>query len=269
MIRTNWHTHTERCGHAAGTDEEYVEAAVRAGFRTLGFSDHAAYRTPQPTERMNITQVEEYKSSILALKEKYRGQIDIYLGMEVEYYPSEWETLRQYRESLDYCILGQHNLEMDRRSSYGVIERDELMEYTELLAKACEHGLCDYIAHPDVVLWSYPYMDGSVREAAEKIADISLHYNMPLEINCGSGVLHGKKKYPDGERYGYPTRPFFEVFAEKGCPLIIGLDIHNPKLFLTDKYLDRAMSVLDGLDCNILYDFDLVSAAKERKKTFF
>lgn len=269
MIQTNWHTHTARCGHAIGTDEEYVQAAIQAGFKTLGFSDHAPYLTPYTPERMNYDQLEDYKSSILSLKEKYKGSIDIYLGMEVEYYPSEWEQLSEYRRTLDYCILGQHNLEIDHRSSYGIRSRDELKEYTDRLAGACEHALCDYIAHPDVALWSYPYMDGSVTEAAERIADLSLHYNMPLEINCGSGVSNGKKRYSDGERYAYPTRAFFEVFAKRGCPLIIGLDVHNPRVFLTDVYLERALSVLDGLDCNILYDFDLVKAAEKRKKEFF
>ncbi|MCR4951799.1 MAG: histidinol-phosphatase [Solobacterium sp.] len=269
MIKTNWHTHTARCGHAVGTDEEYVQAAIQGGIRTLGFSDHAAYLAPFPSERMDYEQVEEYKASVLSLKEKYKDQIDIYLGMEVEYYPTEWEQLSEYRRTLDYCILGQHNLELDGRSTYAIMGKDTLYEYCELLAGACEHALCDYIAHPDVALWSYPYMDSSVTQAAERIADISLHYNMPLELNTGSGVHSGKRRYPDGERYAYPTRQFFEVFARRQCPIIIGLDVHDPKLFLSDTDLNRARSVIEGLDCRILYDFDLVSAAKERKKLFY
>jgi histidinol-phosphatase (PHP family) len=82
MIKTNWHTHTFRCGHAKGTDEEYVLAAIKAGVRILGFSDHAAYETPNSRERMRMEQVDEYASSIRSLKEKYVNQIDIYVGME-------------------------------------------------------------------------------------------------------------------------------------------------------------------------------------------
>ncbi len=48
MIKANYHTHTARCGHAIGTDEEYVQTAIQAGLKTLGFSDHAAYPTPCP-----------------------------------------------------------------------------------------------------------------------------------------------------------------------------------------------------------------------------
>lgn len=38
---TNYHTHTTRCGHAEGTEEEYILTALRCGFKVLGFSDHA------------------------------------------------------------------------------------------------------------------------------------------------------------------------------------------------------------------------------------
>ena len=40
MIRNNYHTHTFRCGHAIGNDEEYVIEAIGMGLHTLGFSDH-------------------------------------------------------------------------------------------------------------------------------------------------------------------------------------------------------------------------------------
>ena len=44
---TNYHTHTTRCGHAEGTEEEYILTALRCGYKVLGFSDH----TPWPTRR--------------------------------------------------------------------------------------------------------------------------------------------------------------------------------------------------------------------------
>ena len=269
MIKTNWHTHTARCGHAYGTDEEYVQAAIRGGLKTLGFSDHAAYTTPYPPERMDIEQVPEYIASIRSLKEKYKNQISIHLGMEVEYYPSQWETLSYYRREMEYLILGQHQLELGAGSVYGIRDPQRLKRYVDALEGACYHGLCDYIAHPDVVLYSYPVLDGSVREAARRIADISLKYDMPLELNCGSGVRYGKQHYSDGDRYAYPVRIFFEEFARRHCPIVIGLDIHNPQLFLEERDLNRALSVIEGLDCNIIEDYDILSAAEKHKRDFF
>ena len=40
MLKTNYHTHTYRCGHADGKDEDYVRQALGAGMYELGFSDH-------------------------------------------------------------------------------------------------------------------------------------------------------------------------------------------------------------------------------------
>ena len=61
----------------------------------------------------------------------------------------------------------------------------------------------------------------------------------------------------------------FEEFAKKKCPVIIGLDVHNPELFKTDTDLNRALSVVEGLDLNFLTDYDLASSAKKRKELFY
>ena len=42
---TNYHTHTARCGHAEGTEEEYILTALRCGFK--GFLT----TPPGPTRR--------------------------------------------------------------------------------------------------------------------------------------------------------------------------------------------------------------------------
>ena len=45
----NFHNHTYRCGHATGTDEEYVLEAIKNGYEVMGFSDHAPYLFPKIT----------------------------------------------------------------------------------------------------------------------------------------------------------------------------------------------------------------------------
>ena len=39
MQNFNYHSHTKRCEHAIGEDEEYVKAAIANGFQVMGFSD--------------------------------------------------------------------------------------------------------------------------------------------------------------------------------------------------------------------------------------
>ncbi len=86
-MKTNYHTHTTRCQHAVGEDEEYVQAALRAGFEELGFADHA----PWPFQhgfvsriRMGLEDLPGYIQSIQALRARYEGQLSIRLGLESE-----------------------------------------------------------------------------------------------------------------------------------------------------------------------------------------
>jgi len=42
-MKTNYHTNTQRCRHAQGSEEDYVKSALAAGVELLGFSDHAPF----------------------------------------------------------------------------------------------------------------------------------------------------------------------------------------------------------------------------------
>lgn len=268
MLTANYHTHTKRCGHAVGEDEEYVLNAIKAGIKVLGFSDHAPFPEEDPRMRMSLTMLDDYIRSVHDLKEKYKDRITIYCGIELEYFADEWETLTMLRETMDYCILGQHSHTVLGKKNHQVQTADELWTYVNDIEAACEHHLCDYIAHPDYCMWSWPRIDADVCRAAELIADISLKYDIPLELNCGSGVSRDVREYPDGYRYGYPTRVFFEEFARRQCRIVIGLDAHNPDFLLTDKYLNRALSVCYGLDINFDTDFNPAAAAVYNKTQF-
>lgn len=86
-MKYNYHTHTELCNHAKGSNEEFVLAAIEAGFDEIGFADHS----PWPFEnfvsgmRMTADELEMYCRSVKALKEKYKDKISIKLGLECEF----------------------------------------------------------------------------------------------------------------------------------------------------------------------------------------
>ena len=83
----NYHTHTARCGHASGQDEEYVLRALSCGVTDMGFSDHMPLSFADGHEsyfRLPIAQVGEYRDSVRALRDKYRDRIRLHLGFEME-----------------------------------------------------------------------------------------------------------------------------------------------------------------------------------------
>ncbi len=92
MIVTNkvcFHVHTSRCGHAENvSDEEYVRAALTVGATGIWFTDHASFPGDPFRSRMKYSELDEYLSSLTKLKYKYSGQIDIHIGLEIEFFPS-------------------------------------------------------------------------------------------------------------------------------------------------------------------------------------
>ena len=95
---------------ADGQDEEYVLAAITGGFKTLGFSDHTPYFFPgeyYSHMRMYPPQLPEYVKSVLELREKYADQINIKLGLEVEYYPDLFHKILPLiqENGIEYMIL--------------------------------------------------------------------------------------------------------------------------------------------------------------------
>ena len=75
--------HTTFCD-GKNTAEEMVLSAIEKGFSVLGFSGHA----PMPFET-DWCMTEEfalcYREEVTRLKEKYKGKIRIYCGIEQSY----------------------------------------------------------------------------------------------------------------------------------------------------------------------------------------
>ena len=110
---TSLHTHTPRCLHAEGAEEEYAKAAIAGGLKTLGFSDHTPQFFPgdyYSRMRMRPNELQEYADTVLQLRKSYAGQLDIRLGLEAEYYPALFsELISHLRDTeIEYLLLGQH-----------------------------------------------------------------------------------------------------------------------------------------------------------------
>ena len=78
-MKTNYHTHTTRCMHAVGDDEDYVRSAIKGGFQELGFSDHGPwkYHTDFVSDiRMLPEDLPEYIQEELSELQSYFGSIE-------------------------------------------------------------------------------------------------------------------------------------------------------------------------------------------------
>lgn len=268
-LTINYHTHTKRCGHALGEDEEYVLAAIQAGIRVLGISDHIFYPNLRRDSFYNVrgdySEMEDYCNSFLTLKEKYQSQIELHLGFEAEYFPDYHDYYQELLQSkkVEYLILGQHffrdqgwteTLLKNEHDVYGI------KRYAKTLITGMKTGFYSYVAHPDLFLAGYASFDDYAREVSYEICSVAKELNLPLEINL-AGIRKGFHTYGNGERrLLYPHREFWKIAAELGCKVVIGIDAHQPSNF-SQKELFLALELIEDLKLQVV-DFSSFSFKK-------
>ena len=60
---------------------QMIITAIEKGFGSIGFSEHSQTSSPASLKSGEATR--NYKQKIADLKEKYKGQIDVYCGLKV------------------------------------------------------------------------------------------------------------------------------------------------------------------------------------------
>ena len=230
----NYHTHTARCNHASGIEDDYVRCALEGGLEILGFSDHTPYIFPgnyYSNFRMRPEQMTDYCSSVLTLKDAYADRIKIHLGLEMEYYPAFFGEVMEFvrRFPVEYMILGQHFVGNEIGYPYsGTATSDAavLAQYCDQSIEAMETGLFSYMAHPDLL--HFTGSDDDYRAHMRRLCKAAKETDVPLEINLLG--MRDHRHYPDWR--------FWEVAAEENCTVIFGSDAHDPEA-VTDPASER------------------------------
>ena len=110
MLLQNLHTHTVY-GDGKNTAEEMVLGAIRAGCASLGFSEHSPLGPGADPDgwSMAASDVAAYRAELLRLRERYRGELDIFLGLEQDFDSPAPEG------DWDYLIGSVHSVRADGR----------------------------------------------------------------------------------------------------------------------------------------------------------
>lgn len=247
-MHANFHTHTHRCNHATGTEEEYISQAINHGIEVLGFSDHTPYFFPGDYYshfRMRPELLDDYCRCISTLREKYIGVLQIHIGVEAEYYPAYFPELLSCLQErpLEYMILGQHfvgNEPFGQYSGKPTADPDILKQYCHQVMDAMQTGLYSCFAHPDII--NFQGERRIFRELMQQVVREAKSCGIPLEINL-LGLNEGRQ---------YPSHRFFEIAAEENCPVIIGIDAHSPEAFDCVKLETAARSMVQELGLNLV-----------------
>ncbi len=239
--------------HAKGKDEDYVLAAIEAGFDEIGFSDHCAwpYKDFVSPVRMKEEEIENYVLSVKHLKEKYKDIISIKLGWECEYFEPYLDWLKKIvqKYEFDYLILGHHYSPLENGGDYnGNIKTPKQLEaYKNGVVKAMQSGLFSYVAHPDLYMKGYPSFDDSAEKTAKEIISKSIETGVPIEYN----LLGLQRSQTEG--IGYPHPKFWALAGKMGAECVIGIDAHSPQSYLeTAEMFKDSQKLLERLGLKLV-----------------
>lgn len=236
----NYHTHTYRCKHAKGEDEEYCIKAIEQGLSILGYSDHTPYPYDEgfvSTIRMDMEQFDDYVESVESIRKKYADKIKVHLGIEVEYYPRFFDKLMNFVDGypVEYMILGQHNVGDEMIGTYSgyATESEGLLEkYCKQAVEGFSSGRFIYFAHPDLI-----HFTGDGRKYDKWMSYLcrnAREYDIPLEINL-QGIWLNRH---------YPNSNFWEIAGVEGNKVIIGSDAHDPEYVYCKTAYNKALELV-------------------------
>ncbi len=234
-MKGDLHVHTT-FSDGKNTPEEMVLAALRKGMDYIGFSDHS-YTSFDDGCCMKKEAIPLYQAEIRRLQEKYRGQINIYLGIEQD------GCVDIPPKGYDYIIGSVHYLPMadgryvtidwspekllEGANTYFGGDMYALIEaYYEKTGHVAEDTGCNIVGHFDLVAIfqdKTPLFDENhprYISAWQRAVDRIMEKCTLFEINTG-GMGRGYRTRV------YPDAPIRDYIKGKGGKLILSSDSHQ------------------------------------------
>lgn len=255
MQKFNYHTHTYRCGHSdqSMSDEDYVKEFIEKGFKKIAFTDHCPQKNKidlRNRMRMDYEDRLEYYKSIRNLKEKYKDQIDIEVGFEIEYAPVIENDLLELKKETDKLVLGQHFVVDDYGNvkviGWSINSDEDLLKYASSIEDAISKGICDIVVHPDIFMLSRPVFGDIEAKISHIICKAAEKYGVPLEINLTRAAMFLNNMISGVE---YPNREFWKIASNYDVKVLYGVDAHAKyQIDLYDKSIEYINNIVIGVD---------------------
>ena len=245
---SNFHSHCTFCD-GRSHPENFIRFAIANRFRAYGFSSHS----PLPFETFwNMSKIDmpDYISEINRLKHKYAGEIEIYLGLEIDYLDMTYNATIPYFQSLqlDYSLSSIHFLPFSSSlleknmvcidGSYKDFEeglnehfngniRRLTESFFESSMQMVESGGFDMVGHIDKI-----YMNGSKHPNFDRQADwyqkpflnlldLVAEKDLIVEINCKNKTRKGQT---------FPHIASYKELKKRNIPVTVNSDCHEPHL---------------------------------------
>lgn len=243
MNLTNYHSHCSFCDGRAPF-EEFVKEAIRQGFYSYGVSSHAPL--PFPTQwTMEWEQMEAYLDEFKNLRQKYADEIELYVGLEIDYLNEESNpSVARFTElPLDYRIGSVHLLydaagevvdidcspavfkeRVDRHFNGDVLRVVRM--YFDRLFRMVELGGFDILGHADKMHYNASYYHPGLLDEPWYEALMKDYFS--LVASRGYLVEINTKAY-DSLGTFYPNSRYWELMKEYQIKILVNSDAHYPE----------------------------------------
>ena len=190
--------------------------------------------------------VDEYILEMDMLKKKYEGEIEIYTGMEIDYFGNKWNAANNYFQTLplDYRIASVHFIpnqegeyhDIDGSASKFVALTDKqymgdikyvVETYFENMVKMIDLGGFDFVGHPDKVSMNASAYSPAITESKWYKEIIQEYFRF---IARKGVVLEVNTKAFNSYSYLFPNAQHFKTLKELNIPLVVNSDAHVPSL---------------------------------------
>lgn len=248
-IRHDFHLHSDFSADSKTPAVSMIERAIELGLEGMCFTEHEDIDSPD-TEFTFLIDFESYFPHMMELREKYRGRIQLGIGMELGFQPHLADVLNALPKKypFDFVIASCHYVNGKDPYYPPYFEgRKESDCYEEFFSEQLRtlKMLSDYdtLGHMDYVVRYGPNKNKfySYKEYADYIDPMLRHLienGKCLELNSG-GYRHGLGN-PN------PSVDILRRYRELGGELVtIGSDAHAPQQLCYD--FDKAEAVLTEL----------------------
>ena len=231
----NLHTHTTYCDGAL-SPEGMVLAAIDKGCRSIGFSEHS-YVTFDEHYSMTPEMTCRYVSEVNALKTKYSGSIDIFLGLEQDYFTA-WQPAPG---TLDYIIGTAHYLKTGDgfvTVDAGAKHQKQIVEkhfggdfyamaeaYYETISTMVTKTGADIIGHFDLIM-KYNFNCELFDERHPRYFKAALNAMDEILAECKLFEVNTGAMYRLGKPEPYPSVFLLNELCKRGGDVILSSDSH-------------------------------------------
>lgn len=229
------HCHTTFCD-GADSPAAMAAAAFAAGCGAIGFSGHS----PLPGQEawaMDPARVADYRRAVMELKAEYAGRMEVYLGLEQDFYSPDTGPDWDYKIGSVHCLLMPDGTQLPLDESaatlasgvqrwfggdWNALARD----YYERMARVDTVTGGEIVGHFDLItkfnenMAQFDEGDPAYREAAFAALDELAGRGRIFEINTGA-ISREYRTAP------YPAAFLLRRLAEKGGRITFSSDTHS------------------------------------------